>query len=140
MAISTPERDRDREATSLPAELLAPLKRRARDTSEQNEHYRRRPLQLDLSADDSDTIQIESSQPIRQARKSTATNKDLLTALTKIIQQQNETIQNLERETREIRKNQQAIIDHNVKLIDEIAELKTRVDDLVATNSAHLQD
>ena len=135
MAISTPERDRDREATSLPTELPAPLKRRARNTIEQNEHYRRRPLQLDLSADDSDTIQIESSQPIRQARKSTATNKDLLTALTKIIQQQNETIQNLERETREIRKNQQAIIDHNVKLIDEIAELKTRVDDLVATTS-----
>ncbi|EMD85377.1 hypothetical protein COCC4DRAFT_206564 [Bipolaris maydis ATCC 48331] len=94
MAISTPERDRDRdrEATSLPTELPAPLKRRARNTIEQNEHYRRRPLQLDLSADDSDTIQIESSQPIRQARKSTATNKDLLTALTKIIQQQNETI------------------------------------------------
>ena len=136
MAISTPERDRDREATSLPTELRAPLKRRARNTTEQNEHYRRRPPQLDLSADDSDTIQIESSQPIRQARKSTATNKDLLTALTKIIQQQNETIQNLERETREIRKNQQAIIDHNVKLIDEIAELKTRVDDLVATASS----
>ena len=134
MAISTPERDRDHEATSLPTELPAPLKRRARNT-EQNEHYRRRPLQLDLSADDSDTIQIDSSQPVRQARKSTATNKDLLTALTKIIQQQNETIQNLERETREIRKNQQAIIDHNVKLIDEIAELKTRVDNLVAATS-----
>jgi regulator of replication initiation timing len=136
MAISTPERDRDREATSLPTELRAPLKRRARITTEQNEHYCRRPPQPDLSADDSDTIQIESNQPIRQARKSTATNKDLLTALTKIIQQQNETIQNLERETREIRKNQQAIIDHNVKLIDEIAELKTRVDDLVATASS----
>ena len=135
MAISTPERDRDREATSLPTELPAPLKRRARNTIEQNEHYRRRPLQLDLSADDSDTIQIESSQPIRQARKTAATNKDLLTALTKIIQQQNETIQNLERETREIRKNQQAIIDHNAKLINEIAELKTRVDDLVTTSS-----
>jgi regulator of replication initiation timing len=133
MAISTPEPDRDRDATSLPTELPAPLKRRARNTTEQNEHYRRRPPQPDLSADDSDTIQIESSQPIRQARKSTATNKDLLTALTKIIQQQNETIQNLERETREIRKNQQAIIDHNVKLIDEVAELKARVDDLAAT-------
>ena len=79
MAISTPERDRDRdrEATSLPTELPAPLKRRARNTIEQNEHYRRRPLQLDLSADDSDTIQIESSQPIRQTRKTAATNKDL---------------------------------------------------------------
>ncbi|EUC26619.1 hypothetical protein COCCADRAFT_10613 [Bipolaris zeicola 26-R-13] len=84
---------------------------------------------------------IESSQPTRQARKGTATNKDLLTALTKIIQQQNETIQNLERETREISKNQQAIINHNVKLIEEIAELKTRVDDLVATTpQAHPQD
>ncbi|KAJ5025160.1 hypothetical protein J3E73DRAFT_371925 [Bipolaris maydis] len=64
MAISTPERDRDHEATSLPTELPAPLKRRARNT-EQNEHYRRRPLQLDLLADDSDTIQIDSSQPVR---------------------------------------------------------------------------
>ena len=104
MAISTPERDRDREATSLPTELLAPLKRRARNTTEQNEHYRRRPPQPDLSADDSDTIQVESSHPGLRTKKSTATNKDLLVTLTKIIQQQNETIRNLERETKEIRK------------------------------------
>ncbi|RAR02669.1 reverse transcriptase [Stemphylium lycopersici] len=136
MAISTPEPDRDCDATSLPTELPAPLKRRARNTAKQNEYFNRLLVQPDLSADDSDTIQVESSQPIRPARKSTATNKDLLTALTKIIQQQNETIQNLERETREIRKNQQAIIDHNIKLIDEVAELKARVDDLTATASS----
>ncbi|KAI1676482.1 hypothetical protein KJE20_13908 [Pyrenophora tritici-repentis] len=79
MAISTPEPDRDRDATSLPTELLAPLKRRARNTAKQDEHYNRLLLQPDLSADDSDTIQVESSQPIRQARKSTATNKDPVT-------------------------------------------------------------
>ncbi|KAG9185064.1 hypothetical protein G6011_03011 [Alternaria panax] len=138
MAISTPEpdRDRDRDATSLPTELPAPLKRRARNTAKQNEHYHRLLVQPDLSADDSDTIQVESSHPGLRTRKSTATNKDLLVTLTKIIQQQNETIRNLERETKEIRKNQQAIIDHNVKLIDEVAELKARVDDLAATASS----
>jgi regulator of replication initiation timing len=138
MAISTPEpdRDRDRDATSLPTELPAPLKRRARNTAKQNEHYNRLLVQPDLSADDSDTIQVESSHPGLRTRKSTATNKDLLVTLTKIIQQQNETIQNLERETKEMRKNQQAIIDHNVKLIDEVAELKARVDDLAATASS----
>ena len=56
--------------------------------------------------------------------------------MTDIIRQQTETIRNLERETKEIRQNQQAIIDHNVKLIDEVAELKARVDDLVAAASA----
>ncbi|KAF3031656.1 hypothetical protein E8E11_000528 [Didymella keratinophila] len=86
----------------------------------------------DPSADNSNTIPIESSQPDPRTRRSTTTKKDLLAALTEIIRQQTETISNLERETKEIRQNQQAIIDHNVKLIDEVAELKARVEDLAA--------
>jgi hypothetical protein len=144
VAFSTPERDRerdrererDRDALSLPFELPAPRKRRPRNTIEQGGRYRRPLSQPDPSADDSDIIPIESSQPDPRTRRSATTNKDLLVALTDIIRQQTETIRNLERETKEIRQNQQAIIDHNVKLIDEVAELKARVDDLVAAASA----
>ncbi|KAH7060970.1 hypothetical protein BKA63DRAFT_225491 [Paraphoma chrysanthemicola] len=146
VAFSTPERDRgsdrgsdrdrDRDASSLPFELPAPRKRHPRNTTAQSGRYRRPLSQPDPSADDSDTIHVESSQPVRPIRRSTTTNKDLLAVLTEIIQQQAETIRNLERETKEIRQNQQTIIDHNVKLIDEIAELKTRVDDLAAATSS----
>jgi uncharacterized protein YoxC len=141
VAFSTPERDRgsdrerDRDASSLPFELPAPRKRHPRNTTAQNGRYRRPLSQPDPSADDSDTVHVESSQPVLPTRRSTTTNKDLLAVLTEIIQQQAETIRNLERETKGIRQNQQTIIDHNVKLIDEIAELKTRVDDLAAASS-----
>ncbi|KAK7177320.1 hypothetical protein PSPO01_16633 [Paraphaeosphaeria sporulosa] len=131
VAFSTPERDRDRDhhcdALSLPFELLAPQKRRPRNTTEHGRRYRRPLSQPDPSADDSDTIPIESSQPDLRTKRSTTTNKDLLVALTETIRQQTETIRNLECETKEIRQNQQALIDHNVKLIDEVAELRTRV-------------
>jgi hypothetical protein len=144
VAFSTPERDRgsdrerdhDHDASSLPFELPAPRKRQPRNTTEQSGRYRRPPSQPDPSADDSDTIAVASSQPDPRTRRSTTTNKDLLVALTEIIQQQTETIRNLERETKEIRQNQQTLIERNVKLIDEVAELKTRVDDFAATASS----
>lgn len=138
VAFSTPERDRerDRDTLSLPFELPAPRKRRPRNTIEQGGRYRRPLSQPDPSADDSDTIPIESSQPDPRTRRSATTNKDLLVALTNIIQQQTETIRNLKRETKEIRQNQQAIINHNVKLINEVAELKARVNDLAAAASS----
>jgi hypothetical protein len=135
VAFSTPERDRgsdrerdhDHDASSLPFELPAPRKRQPRNTTEQSGRYRRPLSQPDPSADDSDTIEVASSQPDPRSRRSTTTNKDLLVALTEIIRQQTESIRNLERETKEIRQNQQTLIEHNVKLIDEVAELKTRV-------------
>jgi hypothetical protein len=134
MAISTPERDRDRNATSVPLELAAPLKRRARRVTTKSVQHLRVQEQPDLSADESDTIQVGSSQPALPTRRS-STNKDLLVALTEIIRQQNETIKTLERQTGEIRENQQVLIDHNSKLIEEIAELKARVDDLAAASA-----
>jgi hypothetical protein len=134
MAISTPERDRDRDATSVPIKLAAPLKRRARRVTTKSAQQPTLQEQPDLSADESDTIQVKSSQPALQTRKS-STNKDLLIALTEIIWQQNETIKTLQRQTDEIRENQQVLIDHNTKLIDEVAELKARVDDLTAVSS-----
>ncbi|KAF2022536.1 hypothetical protein EK21DRAFT_119652 [Setomelanomma holmii] len=136
MAVLTPERDRDRDrdATTSLIELAAPLKRRARRTTEKSTQHPRVQEQPDPSADESDAIQVESSQPALRTRRS-GTNKDLLVALTEIIQQQNETIKALERETREIRDNQQVLIEHNIKLIDEVAELKARVDDLATAPS-----
>ncbi|KAF2022519.1 hypothetical protein EK21DRAFT_119671 [Setomelanomma holmii] len=141
VAFSTPERDRgsdrerDRDASAVPFKLPVPRKRRLRNTTAQTGRYRRPLSQPDPSADDSDTVHVESSQPVLPTRRSTTTNKDLLAVLTEVIQQQAETIRNLERKTKGIRQNQQTIIDHNVKLIDEIAELKTRVDDLAAASS-----
>ena len=67
-----------------------------------------------------------------KAAKKNTTNKDLLAVLTGIIQQQSETIASLGREVREVRQQQQVLIDHNVNLIDEITELKTRLDNLPA--------
>src|SRR4051794_32121675 len=103
MAISTPERDPS--TTPFSIELAAPLKKRARKPTEKSEQYRRSQEQPDPSADESDDIQVESSQRILQTKKNT-TNKDLLAALTEVIQLQNETIKKLERETREIRQKQ----------------------------------
>lgn len=144
VAFSTPEpdgerdgeHDRNGDALSLPFELPAPRKRRQRNTIEQGGRYRRPLSQPNPSADDSDTVPIESSQPVLPTRRSTTTNKDLLAVLTEVIRQQTETIKNLERETKEIRQNQQALIDHNVQLIDEVAELKARVDDLATAASS----
>ena len=135
MAVLTPERDRDRDATTGPIELSAPLKRRARRITEKSVQHPRVQEQPNLSADESDAVQVESSQPALRTRKS-STNKDLLVALTEIIRQQNETIKNLERETREIRDNQQSLIDYNIKLIKEIAKLKARVNNLIAVSSS----
>lgn len=59
--VLNPERDRDRDALSLPFELPAPRKRRPRNTIEQDGRYRRLLSQPDPSADDSDTVPIESS-------------------------------------------------------------------------------
>ncbi|KAF2022746.1 hypothetical protein EK21DRAFT_119431 [Setomelanomma holmii] len=132
MAISTPERDRN--ATSIPIELAAPLKRRARRATTKSVQHLIVQEQPDLSADESDTVQVRSSQPALSTRRS-STNKDLLAALTEIIRQQNETIKTLERQTRDIRENQQVLIDHNTKLIDEVAKLKARVDDLAAVSA-----
>ncbi|KAF2024315.1 hypothetical protein EK21DRAFT_94205 [Setomelanomma holmii] len=138
MAVLTPERDRDRDrdcnATASLIELAAPLKRHARRVTEKSVQHPRVQEHPDPSADESDTIQIESSQPALQTRR-TSTNKDLLVALTEIIRQQNRTIKTLECETREIRDNQQVLIDHNIRLIDEVAELKVRIDDLAAVSS-----
>ncbi|KAF2033799.1 hypothetical protein EK21DRAFT_85958 [Setomelanomma holmii] len=138
MAVLTPERNRNRnrnrDTTASLIELAAPLKRRARRVTEKSVQHPRVQEQPDPSADKSDTIQIESSQPALWTRR-TSTNKDLLVALTEIIRQQNETIKTLERETREIRDNQQVLIDHNIRLINEVAELKARVDDLAAVSS-----
>ena len=136
MAISTPERDRDRDALPLPFELPPPPKRRARNIVEQNENCPRLLSRPDPSAEDTDTVQVESSHPALRARRSTTTNRDLLAALTEIIRQQTEITKNLERETKEIKQNQQALLDHNTKLVDEVAELKTRIDDLTAAAAA----
>jgi hypothetical protein len=136
MAISTPERDRDRDALPLPFELPPPPKRRPRNIVEQNDNCPRPLPRPDPSAEDTDTVQVESSHPALRARRSTTTNRDLLAALTEIIRQQTEIIKNLERETKEIKQNQQALLDHNTKLVDEVAELKTRIDDLTAAAAA----
>ncbi|KAF2844753.1 hypothetical protein T440DRAFT_302862 [Plenodomus tracheiphilus IPT5] len=133
LAVSTPERDRD--ATSFLIELAAPPKKRVRRVTEKSVQHPRAQEQHDPSADESDTIQVGSSQPALKTTRRGSTNKDLLVALTEIIWQQNETIKTLERETKEIRENQQVLIDHNVKLIDEVAELNARVDDLAAVSS-----
>ncbi|KAK7178409.1 hypothetical protein PSPO01_15539 [Paraphaeosphaeria sporulosa] len=124
VAFSTPERDRDRDhhcdALSLPFELLAPQRRRQETPPSTADataghchsqtHQPMTPIPSRLKA---------ANPPDLRTKRSTTTNKDLLVALTEIIRQQTETIRNLECETKEIRQNQQALIDHNVKLIDD---------------------
>ena len=75
MAVSTPERDRD--AISVPIELAAPLKRRARRVTTKSVQHLRAQEQPDLSAYESDAVQVGSSQPAPSTRRS-STNKDLL--------------------------------------------------------------
>lgn len=130
MAISTPEHNAS--TTPFPNETpAAPWKNRTRKATEKSVQHRRSRVQPDSSSDELESVQVESSQPIRQIKKNT-TNKDLLAVLTGIIQQQSETIASLGREVREVRQQQQVLIDHNVNLIDEITELKTRLDNLPA--------
>lgn len=130
MAISTPEHNAS--TTPFPNETLAaPWKNRTRKATEKSVQHRRSRVQPDSSSDELESVQVESSQPILQIKKNT-TNKDLLAVLTGIIQQQSETIASLGREVREVRQQQQVLIDHNVNLIDEITELKTRLDNLPA--------
>lgn len=130
MAISTPEHNAS--TTPFPNETpAAPWKNRTRKATEKSVQHRRSRVQPDSSSDELESVQVESSQPILQIKKNT-TNKDLLAVLTGIIQQQSETIASLGREVREVRQQQQVLIDHNVNLIDEITELKTRLDNLPA--------
>ncbi len=130
MAISTPERIAS--TTPFPNETLAaPWKDRMRRATAKGAQYRRSRVQADSSSDELESVQVENSQPILQIKKNT-TNKDLLAVLTGIIQQQSETIASLGREVGEVRQQQQVLIDHNINLIDEITELKTRIDNLSA--------
>jgi FtsZ-binding cell division protein ZapB len=129
MAISTPERNPG--ATLSPTGLGAPRNRRTRKATEKSIEYRNTYEHLEASSDESDAIQVKDSQPILRVKKTT-TNKDLLATLTEIIQRQNDTITNLGREITEIKKQQQTLIEYNINLIDEITELKTRVDGLSA--------
>ncbi|KAF2181467.1 hypothetical protein K469DRAFT_791754 [Zopfia rhizophila CBS 207.26] len=107
MAISTPERNPS--ISLFPIELAAPWKNRKRKPTEKSVQYQRSQEQPDSSSDESGCIPVENSQPIRQIKKNT-TNKDLLAALTEIIQQQSETITKLGREIREVRQKQQVLI------------------------------
>jgi len=129
MAISTPERNPG--TTLVPIGLAAPWKNRTRKATEKSIQYRNRQEQPEASSDESEDIQVECSQPILRVKKNT-TNKNLLATLTEIIQQQNNTITKLGHEIKEIKQKQQILIDYNITLIDEITDLKARVDDLPA--------
>ncbi len=130
MAISTPERNAS--TTPFPnGTLAAPWKNRTRRPTEKSVQHRGSREQPDSSSDERESIPVESSRPVPPIKKNT-TNKDLLAVLTGIIQQQSETIASLGREVGEVRQQQQVLIDHNSNLIDEIADLKTRLDNLSA--------
>jgi predicted nuclease of restriction endonuclease-like (RecB) superfamily len=132
MAVSTPERNAS--TTPFPNEALAaPWKNRTRKPTEKSVRYQRTRAQPDSSSDELESIQVESNRPARQIKKS-ATNKDLLATLTEVIQRQSETIASLGREVGEVRQQQQVLIDQNVNLIDEVTELKTRLDQLSAAS------
>jgi len=130
MAVATPERTTS--TGPIASELAAPWKNRTRRPTAKNVQHQGLRTQQDSSSDEPETTHAQSSRPGLQIKKST-TNKDLLAALTEIIQQQGETIANLGREVGEFRQQQQVLIDQNASLIDEITDLKTRLDDLSAT-------